>query len=355
MNERSIVLTSILFVMQGEVKRILITGASGFIGRYLVHYALAQGLDVYAGVRSSSNRSRLPTERIGFVEVDFDKPGNLHAELARFSEETGGFHYVIHNAGVTKPRHPGEFEQGNAAFARHFAETLLKTQPGLRKFVYMSSLAALGPGDPDSLAPITELQSPRPITPYGKSKLLGEQLLFELDGLPLVVIRPSAVYGPGDAKFLERLMRIFNRGLEVRVGARDQRLSFIYVGDLASVSIEACLSDNSNEAFNISDGGNYSLAEFNSYVKEAIGARTVPLHIPSGLLMTYGYLSFLGLTALGKPVHLSHFKVRELTAKNWIVDISKARERLGFEPEFPLPVGIRKAVEIIAENKKGAR
>ena len=325
--------------------KILITGASGFIGSHLVEHALARGWEVYAGVRATSNRSALSDPRIKFFIVDSNNTTDLEASLLEFAAETGGFNFVVHNAGVTKPKDLKEFEQGNAIFVREFAETLLRTQPGLRKFIFMSSMAALGPGDRGTLAPITETQRPSPITPYGQSKLKGEELLNEMAELPLITFRPSAVYGPRDYKFLDRVAGMFQQGIEVRLGSPRQRLSFLYVEDLARLTMDACEHSVVHEAFNLSDGSHYSLKEFNQFLKRALQARTFAFRIPTSLLVGYGYLSYATSSLVNKPLHLSHHKMRELTAHNWIVDISKAREMLGYAPEYMLEAGVQRTIE----------
>ncbi len=330
---------------QSENPKVLITGASGFIGSHLVSAALERGWDVYAGIRASSNRTDLKDERLRFFPVDFDKPEELNRDLEEFAKSSGGFQYVIHNAGITKPRDPDEFYRGNALFTKNFAQALLDSQPGLRKFVYMSSIAALGPGDPDTFAPITESQQPNPITPYGRSKLKAEELLAGVDGLPHVSIRPSGVYGPRDEKLVGRLVNLFNRGLEVRIGPKDQRLSFVHVKDLATVTLDACVTDTSAGAFNISDGGNYSLVEFYKIITDNMGVRTVPIRIPTRLLVSYGYVLFKVMTAMGKQVLLSHYKMREVTAKNWVIDISHARQHLNYRPEYDLKSGVAQTLD----------
>lgn len=331
---------------QSTTPKVLITGASGFIGGHLISAALERGWEVYAGIRETSSRRELQDKRIKFFPVDLDKPEELHSDLKEFAEISGGFQYVIHNAAITKPRDPDEFYRGNALFTSIFAQSLHDTQPGLRKFVFMSSIAALGPGDPDTFEPITESKPPSPITPYGKSKLKAEKMLSEIEGLPYISIRPSGVYGPRDEKLVGRLVPIFKRGLEVRIGPKNQRLSFVHVLDLANITLDACLVDHSIGGFNISDGDNYSLEEFYKIITDHLDVRTFVVRIPTKLLVGYGYVLFNVLSAIGKQVLLSHHKMREVTAMNWIIDISHAREQLNYRPKYDLRSGVSQTLDV---------
>lgn len=334
-------------MVQSEKPKVLITGASGFIGGHLVKAALSRGWEVYAGVRATSSRSGLKDSRVKFFPVDFDKPEDLNSDLSQFVTSSGGFQYVVHNAGITKPKDPEEFFRGNALFTQFFAQAVLDTQPDLRKFVYMSSIAAIGPGNPDTFEPITESKQAAPITPYGMSKLKAEELLGEIDGLPYVSIRPSAVYGPGDEKFIGRLVSLFKRGIEILLGPPDQRLSFVHVQDLAEVALDACLVNLSGVAFNISDGENYSQAELNKTIKGILNVRTVAIRIPTGVLVGIGYTMFKTMSTIGKQVHLSHFKMRELTARNWIIDIAYAQKELNYKPQYQMRNGIAQTLGAI--------
>ena len=336
-------------IVQIVKPKVLITGASGFIGSHIVSSALERGWDVYAGIRSTSSRSTLSDERLNFFHVDFDRVDELKTDLIDFAKTSGGFQYVIHNAGITKPKDTDEFYRGNALFTQAFAEAIFDSQPGFRKFIFVSSIAALGPGNPVTFDPITESMKPGPITPYGQSKLKAEELLSNIDGLPYVIIRPSAVYGPRDEKMIGRLIGMFKRGIEVRLGPSDQRLSFVHVEDLAVVILDACSINLLGRAFNISDGGIYSQIELYKTIIANLNVQTVAVRIPTWALMTVGYVLFKVLSSFGKQVHLSHYKMRELTAKNWIIDIGNAQRNLNYRPVYNLETGIRQS--LIAMHK----
>lgn len=324
--------------------RVLITGASGFIGSYLVLEALRRGWETYAAVRTTSSRAYLQQPGIRFFLMDMGDTRALRNDLKAHRDRFGSFDFVMHNAGITKPKSPGEFERGNARFTAEFARMLLETHPEIQRFVFMSSLGAIGPGDPLTLQAIAEDQEPRPLTPYAKSKLLGERMLQEMEDLPHVVLRPAAVYGARDVKFIHRIIGMLNKGVEVRLGPRRQALSFIHASDLAWVTAEACVAPVAGHAFNLSDGMAYDQVEFNAIVKEVLGRNATALRIPTTALTAIGFTSLYINKILGRPVHLSHHKMREITARNWNADITKARKLLGFEPQYMLREGIADAV-----------
>jgi len=327
--------------------KILITGASGFIGRHLVEEALQRDVEVYAGVRATSSKEYLTDPRIHFFPFDMDQPEQLHDDLKRFQEEMGGFQYVIHNAAVTVPRDIAEFVSGNADFTREFARMLMETQTGLRKFVFMSSMASIGPGNPVSMQKISEKHARRPVTPYGHSKLLAERFIHEIEELPYIILRPTGVYGPGDVKFSLRVIAMVKKGIEVSFGPPDQLTSYVHARDLAHVALDACVSKIEREDFNIADGRFYTQNEFNSFLKKALDKRTIAVRIPTRVMVASGYALFQLSKWTNTPLRLSHTKMREITARNWKVDISKARALLGFEPEYDLERGLKDTIASI--------
>ena len=135
------------------VDKILITGASGFIGGFLVEEALKRGYEVWAGVRSHSSRRHLQDERIRFIELDYAHEKELDDQLKAFAQENGGWRYVIHNAGLTKTTDKALFYEVNAENTRRFMEGLARHCPP-EKFLLMSSLSSYGIGDETGFTPI---------------------------------------------------------------------------------------------------------------------------------------------------------------------------------------------------------
>lgn len=163
------------------LKKILVTGASGFIGSFLVEGGLEREMQVWAGVRKSSSRTYLKDPRIQFAELDFAHPGRLTEQLAVHKQLHGGWDYIIHCAGVTKCRHKDEFDKGNYVYTRNFVEALRTLDMVPRQFVYISSLSIFGPIHEDNYAPISERDTAMPNTAYGVSKLKSEHYLQSLN------------------------------------------------------------------------------------------------------------------------------------------------------------------------------
>ena len=122
------------------MQKILITGASGFVGSFLVEEALKRGLEVYAGVRSTSSRKYLQDKRIHIFELDFGNLSDLRDRLQQVN-----FDFVIHNAGVVTVNDKQDFFKYNTELTTNFARILQEVQPDLKKFTYISSAAAYGP------------------------------------------------------------------------------------------------------------------------------------------------------------------------------------------------------------------
>ena len=337
--------------MDNGKKRILITGSSGFVGSFLVDEGIRRGYEVYAGVRKTSKTGNLKHENLKFFEFDLTDPVALRGNLEGFREDSGGFHYVIHSAGITKPKRIEEFEKGNADFTRDFADMLQESQTELQKFAFISSMAAQGPGDPNALKPISESDPESPMTPYGKSKQLAEKYLAQQDDLPYIVFRPTAVYGPRDQKFLLRLVNVMRTGFDVTLGDADLRSSFVYVKDLASLIYSGIEKDIIRETFNVSDGQYYTQSHLVELIKREANLKTMSIRIPQNVMLGISYTMMAINRIVQKPLHLSPYKVRELTAKNWHIDITKAKELLDYNPQYDLEKGVVETVKWLKSEK----
>ena len=211
-------------------ERVLITGASGFVGYHLVEEALKNNLEVYAAVRKTSKTDHLVKFGVNFVSTYLDNISSLEREI-----ETNQYDYIIHAAGVTKARSKQEYEQVNSGFTYNIAAAVSQSRNKLKKLVLISSLAALGPLNTLE-GVITEDTVPQPVTSYGKSKLLAEENLRKFPDVNFTILRPTAVYGPRDRDIFIFFKQLAG-GIEPYIGRMEQKLSFIYVTDLAKAAV----------------------------------------------------------------------------------------------------------------------
>ena len=183
------------------MERILITGASGFIGSFIAEEAVSRGYAVWAGMRLSSSKRYLKDASISFIELDYAHPEVLRQQLQAHVAQHGKFDQIVHCAGVTKCADKADFERVNYQHTRHFVEALQQLDMVPKTFVYLSSLSIFGPIHEDTYAPICEADEPQPNTAYGESKLKAERYLQGLEGFPFVILRPTGVYGPREKDY----------------------------------------------------------------------------------------------------------------------------------------------------------
>ncbi|THU34966.1 NAD(P)-dependent oxidoreductase [Niastella caeni] len=326
-------------------EKVLITGASGFIGFHLIEAALRQRLDVYAAVRPGSDISHLKEYEIKFCELDYTNVNELAKQLA-----ATGCQYIIHAAGATRAGSQQMYDTVNASYAFNLASAALEGLGSkLKKFVFVSSLAAVGPLN-SRLALITEDVTPAPVTAYGRSKLLAEQQLKTLSSLPLVILRPTAVYGPRERDIFI-MLRSIHRGIEPYIGRVEQQLSFVYVKDLVAVAIHSLFSSGSHLTFHISDGGSYDQYELANLSKQILNRKTLRLHVPYAMIKGLAFAMEKWNGWRGKTPVLNREKLHELTAVNWQCSIEKAKKHLDYRPQYSLKQGLWETLQWYRLNK----
>lgn len=319
-------------------ERVLITGASGFVGYHLIQAALEAGLEVFAAVRKRSDVRHLKDFAITYVYPDFHDPSALKSAL-----EDNQYHYIIHASGITKAKSRKEYDEVNADYTRNLALAARDADLPLKKFVFVSSLAALGPLK-DLSGLIADDTAGNPVTNYGASKLLAEQYLREIKDLPWLVIRPTAVYGPRE-KDIFILLQSINKGLEPHIGSFRQQISFIYVKDLARVIVDALKAGAVHTFYNVSDGRIYDRYALAEGVKRFLHKKTFKFHLPvpavAGLasVMEWLYRNSAAAPALNKE------KMNELTAVNWACSIDGVQRDLAFQPEYDLDHGLAETLQ----------
>lgn len=325
-------------------KSILITGAGGFIGGFLVEEALKRGYDTWAAVRSSTNREFLQDKRIHFIELDYDDQDRLEETLRDHMGEWGRWDYIVHNLGVTKSTNYLDFERVNYGYLRALVDALQTTAMAPDVFLLMSSLSVMGPGDEESYKPIMPIDIPMPNTFYGVSKLKAESYLKSVEGFPYTIFRCTGVYGPHERDYY-LMIKSIKRGFDFSVGYRKQMLTFIYVKDLVVGVMDALERGPLYKAYFISEDRAYTQQEFRQIVCEELGKKHVlPVTCPLWVVKRVcSVAEWIGKVTL-KASTLNRDKFKILKQRNWQCDTSEARRDFDFNPRYSLREGIREAI-----------
>jgi 2-alkyl-3-oxoalkanoate reductase len=324
--------------------RVLITGASGFLGSHVAEQLSEQGHSVVALVRPTSNIKFLSSLRglelaTGSVE---------DAESVRAAMK--GVTAVVHAAGLVKARSEDEFVATNVTGTQNLLDAAREIAPELQRFVFVSSLAAVGPSLDGR--PVPGDAEPRPVTRYGRSKLAAERLVSEARGdLKVTILRPPMIYGPRDNESFAFFQSVARRFLPY-LGDGRNTLSVIYASDAASACIRAIEADvPSGSAYFIDDGAVYVWRDMLGEIEGAIGKRAlVRLSIPFPIVRAAALVNEGVSRLTGKAVMLTRDKLNELSAPHWVCDASLARRDLGWEPKVSWTEGTRRAAAWYREN-----
>ncbi len=331
-------------------KKVLITGAGGFIGGFIVEEALRRGYDVWAAVRATTSRKYLQDERIRFVELDFSDEEKFRATIAAELQAHGKWDYVVHNLGATKCANFSDFNRINYGYIHLFADILTALDAVPNGFVMMSSMSVLGLGDEKGYSPFTSKSVPMANTRYGLSKLKAETYLQSLAGFPYIAMRPTGVYGPRERDYFLMIESI-RKGFDFSVGYRRQMLTFIYVKDLASAVFAALESGVRRKSYLLTDGKTYSQSEFRTIVKQLLKKRfVVPVKAPLWLVKVVCAVAERIAAAKGKASTLNRDKYIILRQRNWTCDISDAVNDFGYSPRYDLRAGLEEAIQWYRDN-----
>lgn len=330
-------------------ERVLIVGAGGFVGGFLAEEGLRRGLEVWCGLRASTSRVYLSDERLHFIELDFDAPESLAPALGAALPEGGKWDYIVYNLGATKCLNFRDFNRINHDYLRSFIQALDSAGMQPQKFLYMSSLSAMGPGDEKTFRPLRATDIPTPDTKYGASKLKAEMLLAS-SGLPYIIFRCTGIYGPRDRDYYLEFKSI-QTGMDFSVGLRKQLLTFIYVEDLARAVYDALEKAPVGKTYLIAEPRSYTQSEFRRLVARELGKKgVIGVKLPLWAVKAACTLAEKWGLIRMKPSTLNRDKYHILRQRNWSADISDARHDFGFAPEVPLAEGVKRSIEWYREN-----
>lgn len=328
--------------------KILITGASGFIGSFIVEEALRRGFDTWAAVRKSSSREYLRDERIHFIELNLSSKEQLVEQL-----RGKGFDYVVHAAGVTKCLNKADFRRINTEGTKNLVDALLEVEMPLKRLVFVSSLSIFGAiKEQQPYDEIRESDTPQPNTEYGRSKLAAEQYLDSLASrVPYIILRPTGVYGPREKDYFI-MAKSIKQHSDFAVGYKRQDITFVYVEDVVQAVFLALEKGQTGRKYFLSDGEVYQSATFSNLIHEELGRPwwiriTAPVWVLRIVTFCGEYIGRM----TGKVTALNNDKYNILRQRNWRCDIQPAIDELGYQPRTQLAEGVRKTIKWYKDNK----
>jgi nucleoside-diphosphate-sugar epimerase len=317
--------------------KVLLTGASGFVGSHILQSLRQSRIETVVLLRSASSAAYLRDE-LPHLEV---RQGSV-ADPASLLKASRDITHVVHCAGLTKAVSTAEFYQVNHLGTRNLVEALNAQDPRPERLLHISSLAVSGPATPAN--PVTEISPPQPISTYGKSKLAGETEVRERSRVPFTILRPPAVYGPRDTDFLA-LFKAVKRHVLPRTN-KDQVLSVVYVRDLAN-AVTTCLTHprTIGETYFVASPERVSGRTMAAEIAAQMKRWTVPCPLPAAALWTVCLLQECLARLTRRASLLNLQKYAELRAPGWVCDASKLARETGFECRINLKQGIAETLD----------
>ena len=338
-------------------KRILVTGGTGFVGRHLVPLLLEAGAAVTVITRSTSKTSHLPAGT-RFLQASLATGEGL-------AQAFGEADLVVHMAALLFGLGWQDYLKANCRAAQCLASAFREARrqgKAPSRVVFVSSMAGAGP----SASPQgrSEKEPAAPVSAYGWSKLVSENILKAGIGDSLVVLRPPIIYGSGDLGLLP-VYQGLQRGVAACPGlARDFPVAAIHVDDMARAVLLA-LSPEASGTYHLGDGRAYPMAEFYREAARALGTQARIVRLPlwfmgatAALATAFGMLVRLFRKG-GRAPNWNLDKYREAREEGWTADCSRIREELGFAPTVSLEEGFRETMEgnyalgLLKDRRKG--
>lgn len=292
---------------------VAVTGSSGFIGRHLVR-------------------------RFGEAEWEVREVTRRDIELGRTGERFSGADVVVHAAGATRAPSVLQLRESNVELTARILDAARDAKVG--RFILVSSLAAAGPA-PSLDTPTTDATPPSPIEAYGRSKLDAETLVRAATDLPWVLVRPAAVYGPGDRDFLS-LFRLARRGIAIHPANREHWLSIIHVADLAD-AIVSCASSPAapGRIYCLANDAPVQWAELFRLAARCSGRELmIDLEMPASLVDAGAVVGDVAARLTGHAGLMTSEKVALSKARFWTCSSERAARELGFSAATPLQEGL---------------
>lgn len=313
--------------------KVLLTGANGFVGSHILDVLCSLKIPTAILLRQTSSR-KLIEHRLTEVEVRLGSLDDISLLKSALKDVT----HIIHCAGLVRAIHKEDFFKANRDGTHNLVMAANEHHTQLKRFLLISSLAAIGPSEPDK--PKKEEDPPAPVSIYGESKLAAEKVVLQKLQVEFTILRPPGVYGERDGEFLRLFKAVKNHIFPEFSGGR-QQLSLVYAKDLADVTVKTLLEPRAaGKIFFVAHPEITTSKNLAEVVAKTINTWTVPLCLPVAMLYPVCLAQEIISRITGKPDVLDTQKYREFKAPAWICDVSKLRNELGIECRTNLSDGI---------------
>ena len=320
-----------------DKKKALITGANGFIGSHLAEELVRRGWEVSCLVRRPHGLGWIESLEVRLLRGDCrDKP--------TLGPAVEGVDCVFHLAGVINSLKWEEYYESNVAGTRNLLEACSERNPGLKKFIHVSSISAAGPSEKGRA--LTEADPERPISDYGRSKLAAEEAVREYGGrFPCVIIRPPNIIGPRQRE-LQGAIRLIKKRIKPVVGTGEPQTSLCYVRDVVEALILAAERPEADgRTYFLADPKPYAWSDITDAVQEALGIRRIVLKVPYRIQWLAAAASEAAARLTGRKPKLTRTSILAARKYYWIYDGSRIKRELGFEPRTGLKDAVRETID----------
>jgi dihydroflavonol-4-reductase len=318
--------------------RYLVTGATGFIGPYLIERLVSRGDRCRCLVRAVAKKNTLEKLGVEYVEGDITKPDSLRGVADGVD---GLFHLAtlghMSNFTVTESM----FDAVNVYGTVNILNECLRA--GVSKIVHCSSVAAMGIC---ADVPTNELSACHPHHPYGRSKLRAEQAVLRManeKGMPVTIVRFSMVYGPGDRRDILRLTRLAKKSLFPKIGNRPKLTPLLHVEDAVQGLLLAMENGRAGEIYLMTNRQSEPFDDIIRIIQKALGVQGIPLYMPEWGAKTLASLTENIFKLLGKAPPITRKNI-ESTLTDRVFSIVKAEKELGFSPRIDPEIGLTETV-----------
>ncbi len=316
----------------------LVTGANGFVGSYLTEQLLSDGWNVRVFVRKTSNLRWIKGLSVEYAYGDLAKNEGIDEALADID-------VVFHVAGVVRALNREGYIAGNYLATKNLY--VASEKAGVKRFVLLSSRAAVGPSPPTTRIP-EDYPAP-PISNYGISKRMAEDFLRERRTVPFVVLRPVAVYGPRDYG-VYKFFQLIKNHLNIYIG-KGTYVSMIHVLDLVDAIVKAADKGRDGEAYFVCGERDLHVRDWGIFLAELLGiSPLLNIRIPRWIAMLTAYVAHFLARLIGKPTFVNPDKIRELTATGWLCSNEKAKNDLEWRPNIDEKEGFLSTFEWYIRN-----